>query len=149
MDSSRSDALVPVLVVVGTLVIGVAFGLRERRARQRGERDARVAFEALPEDERIAINEAARQSALEHIEARKAEILEERFGTLRPPMVCPHCHATGAVYCKAVERKKGVSGAKATGAFLTGGLSLFVVGLSRKEAETQATCENCEAVWYF
>jgi len=48
-----------------------------------------------------------------------------------------------------VKRKKGVSGAKATGAILTLGWSLLATGLSRKEEITQAHCENCQATWDF
>lgn len=50
---------------------------------------------------------------------------------------------------KAVTRKKGVSGAKATGALMTGGVSLLATGLSRKEGLTQAHCEKCGSTWDF
>jgi hypothetical protein len=64
-------------------------------------------------------------------------------------MVCPHCQTRGAVTTKVVKRKKGVSGAKATGAVLTLGWSLLVTGLSRKEEETEAHCTACGATWHF
>ncbi len=51
--------------------------------------------------------------------------------------------------CKAVKNKKGISGGKATGAILTGGVSLLATGLSRKEAATAATCGNCKSGWHF
>ena len=64
-------------------------------------------------------------------------------------MVCPHCQSRGSVTTKIVKRKKGVSGAKATGALLTLGWSLLVTGLSRKEEETEAHCTACGATWHF
>jgi hypothetical protein len=53
------------------------------------------------------------------------------------------------VWTKQTKVKKGVSGGKATGAILTGGLSLFATGLSRKEAITKAHCTNCAMWWDF
>ena len=64
-------------------------------------------------------------------------------------MVCPHCQKKGTVTTKIIKRKKGVSGAKATGAILTLGWSLLVTGLSRKEEETQAHCTACGTTWHF
>lgn len=64
-------------------------------------------------------------------------------------VICPHCHERGGVTTKQVRLKKGVSGAKATGALLTGGVSLLVVGLSRKENMTQASCSCCGQVWHY
>jgi hypothetical protein len=68
-------------------------------------------------------------------------------GDLNPAFVCPHCHVKGSVHTKRVIVKKGISGGKATGALLTGGLSLFATGLSRKESNTQASCSNCRVAW--
>jgi hypothetical protein len=48
-----------------------------------------------------------------------------------------------------IKRKKGISGGKAVGALLTGGLSILATGLSRKEKSTQAHCDNCGATWDF
>jgi hypothetical protein len=48
-----------------------------------------------------------------------------------------------------VSRKAGISGGKATGAILTGGLSLLATGLSRKERLTEAHCDNCGSTWTF
>lgn len=64
-------------------------------------------------------------------------------------MVCPHCQVKGEVHTRLVRAKKGVSGGKATGAILTGGFSLFVTGLSRKETVTEAQCGNCGATWTY
>jgi hypothetical protein len=62
-------------------------------------------------------------------------------------IVCPHCGVTGQVKTRRVKVKSGISGGKATGALLTGGLSLLGTGLSRKVDVTQATCGNCRVTW--
>jgi DNA-directed RNA polymerase subunit RPC12/RpoP len=64
-------------------------------------------------------------------------------------IVCPQCHSKGHATTRKVTLKKGVSGGKATGAILTGGLSLLATGLSRKEDATEAKCSNCGSVWHF
>lgn len=74
---------------------------------------------------------------------------EVKWGKRNHEYICPHCQIKGDVYTKSVNRKKGVSGAKATGAVLTGGLSLLATGLSRKEGLTQAHCCNCDSTWDF
>lgn len=72
-----------------------------------------------------------------------------KWGALNDHMICPHCQAKGRILTKAIRQKKGVSGAKATGALLTGGVSLLATGLSRKEASTQAHCLTCNSTWHF
>ena len=67
----------------------------------------------------------------------------------RSVMVCPHCQTRGTVTTKKVKMKKGVSGAKATGAVLSLGWSLLVTGLSRKEEGIEAHCAACGATWHF
>jgi hypothetical protein len=64
-------------------------------------------------------------------------------------LVCPHCQSKGSVTTKTVKRKKGISGAKATGAILTLGWSILATGLSRKEEETEAHCTACGATWHY
>ena len=71
------------------------------------------------------------------------------WGPKNKQIVCPLCQIRGHVRTQKVKRKKGVHGGKATGALLTGGLSLFVTGLSRKENLTQAHCDNCGSTWDF
>jgi hypothetical protein len=66
---------------------------------------------------------------------------------LNPQVVCKHCHQAGHVTVKKVARKKGVSGGKATGAIMTGGWSLFAVGLSRYEDALHMRCGNCRLEW--
>lgn len=64
-----------------------------------------------------------------------------------PEIVCPHCQKKGTVICTRVARKKVVSGGKATGALLTGGVSMLATGLSRKEGATHMHCQNCQTQW--
>ena len=71
------------------------------------------------------------------------------YGPENSAYICPHCQTPGHVRTKQVTRDKGISGAKATGAVLTGGLSILATGLSRREAVTQAHCGNCGSTWCF
>ncbi|NUN08823.1 MAG: hypothetical protein HUU54_06575 [Ignavibacteriaceae bacterium] len=68
-------------------------------------------------------------------------------GRLTPQLVCPHCGIKGNVRVKEIRKKTGISGAKATGAILTGGVSLLATGLSKKEDFTQMHCDNCWTKW--
>jgi hypothetical protein len=85
------------------------------------------------------------QIAKEHEDAQNLL----KLGAVNPMMVCPHCQTRGAVRVRNVVAKRGISGAKATGAIFTGGLSLLAVGLSRKEAVTRAHCGQCNNTWVF
>ena len=71
------------------------------------------------------------------------------FGQSSPMMVCPHCQIKGQVRAKKITKNKGISGGKATGAVLTGGLSVLATGLSRNEDVTQAHCDECNSTWHF
>lgn len=64
-------------------------------------------------------------------------------------MVCPHCNQRGTVRTKSIKMKKGISGAKAMGGLMTGGVSLLATGLSRKEKLTEARCKYCKQKWVF
>ena len=70
-------------------------------------------------------------------------------GPLNSQLICPHCQQKGGVHTKSIQAKKGISGGKATGAVLTGGVSLLATGLSRKEQSTEAFCSNCKSTWHF
>jgi hypothetical protein len=72
---------------------------------------------------------------------------EYLYGNTFPEAICPHCQTKGTVRMKPGLVKAGISGAKATGAILTGGVSLLATGLSRKENVTQAHCVNCGVTW--
>lgn len=62
-------------------------------------------------------------------------------------IVCPYCQTQGSVSTQSVRRKQGISGAKATGALMTGGMSMFATGLSRKQSMTHMQCRNCGVSW--
>jgi len=84
-------------------------------------------------------------------EVRKAAEEEQTklWGAVNQAMICPHCQSKGQVRTQTVIRKKGISGGKAAGALLTGGLSMLATGLSRNEHPTQAHCESCNNTWEF
>lgn len=73
----------------------------------------------------------------------------DNHGEINAQLVCPHCQTKGGVHTKLVKQKKGISGGKAMGGLLTGGISLLATGLSRKEALTEAYCDNCKSKWHF
>lgn len=74
--------------------------------------------------------------------------LDSVHGNAYPKMVCPHCQTPGQVRMRTVKLKQGISGGKATGAVLTGGLSLLATGLSRKSKVQLARCGNCLTSWH-
>lgn len=69
------------------------------------------------------------------------------LGPIYPQVICPHCQTKGGVRMKSEKVKSGVSGGKATGALLTGGVSLLATGLSRKTSVKKAFCQNCRTSW--
>ena len=93
--------------------------------------------------------EALRIKRQLEVEALRKEELLKKIGPISPAYICPHCKEKGHVHTIHVKRKKGVSGAKVTGALLTCGVSVLATGLSRKEGLTQAYCENCNSTWDF
>lgn len=75
----------------------------------------------------------------------QARAAAKRAQTAR--IVCPHCGVAGRVTTRQVRVKRGISGGKATGALLTGGVSMLATGLSRKEGHTAMSCGNCGMGW--
>lgn len=75
--------------------------------------------------------------------------LTKAHGSIHPQVVCPHCQTKGLVRMQSAKVKQGISGGKATGAVLTGGLSVLATGLSKKGKVTQAWCGNCLTAWQF
>lgn len=71
----------------------------------------------------------------------------ERERQRQAQIVCPHCQVPGQVTRTLVQRKRGVSGGKATGALITGGASMLATGLSRKQQYTHMDCGNCGTGW--
>lgn len=69
------------------------------------------------------------------------------YGSLRHEVICPYCETKGQVRMRTKQQKKGISGGKAVGAVFTGGASLLVTGISRREKGTQAHCCKCSTTW--
>jgi hypothetical protein len=82
------------------------------------------------------------------VDARAEKAAERARIAAQPAQIlCPHCGVRGQVTRRPVRRKRGISGGKATGAVLTGGASMLLTGLSRKESATQMHCGNCGTTW--
>jgi len=80
--------------------------------------------------------------------AQKRAADTAQYGPVNSSLVCPHCQASGGVRTKAVKKKQGISGAKATGAVLTAGFSVLATGLSKKGEMLQCHCSNCSVTWH-
>jgi hypothetical protein len=63
-------------------------------------------------------------------------------------IICQYCQQAGGVTVRNIQQKQGVSGGKATSALLTGGVSLFAVGLSKKGMVNELTCSKCSMKWH-
>jgi len=116
---------------------------RQRTPEQRAEEASRLLSETA---------EARRKhpQAVTSAPQRKDSLWTElTAGVINAQIVCPQCQRSGSVRTKKTRQKVGVSGGKATGALLTGGLSLLATGLSRKQQVTQAHCGNCGSDWTF
>jgi hypothetical protein len=115
--------LVILLVILGAVIMSVL-------------EHQKVEAMSPAERERYLAAKRDRQATLSH-------------GPVNPVMICPHCGVQGKVRTKFVDRKKGISGGKATAAVMTGGISMLATGLSRKEKLTQARCDSCGNRWDF
>ena len=89
------------------------------------------------------------ETKAKYITKKRQEAESFQHGPINLAIICPHCSQKGKVHTKSDSRKAGVGGGKATGAILTGGVSLLATGLSRKEKGTQAYCGNCKSAWFF
>lgn len=151
-----SDNFLTALFWIGIVVAIVIYNLI-KRDRKRAD-DARLA--ALSPDEREKIlaeriekkNQIAKDAQMqkeERWQAQKRLYAQQEYGAINLSMVCPHCQTKGSIRTKRITKKTGVSGGKAAAAVVTGGLSVLAVGLARKEASTQAHCDNCSNTWFF
>jgi hypothetical protein len=134
MDSCSTFFAVAVVAVV-VIVIAAWIGSRVESAK----------LEKMTPAERAEYLEAKRKAA----KAAQAKMRDLQQGPVNAQMICPHCQSRGTVRTKRITQKKGISGGKATAAVLTAGVSILATGLSRKEAGTEAHCENCSSTWYF
>lgn len=85
----------------------------------------------------------------EYEETERLRLAESKWGKSSVKMICPHCQTTGTIRTMQIDTTTGISGAKATGAILTGGVSMLATGLSQKKQVTQAHCETCSSTWSF
>jgi hypothetical protein len=95
------------------------------------------------------LSEMSPDDRIRSLEVEHARQSTQQWGPINSVMVCPHCQTAGFVRAKPIVQKQGISGTKATGALLTGGVSMLATGLSRKENRTQAHCDNCGSTWIF
>jgi hypothetical protein len=124
---------------------------KARREKERGQRKAlkekRVRDEKARLEKQQAEWDEKRQA---QIRAREEEQrIQKLGGPINPVLICPHCQTKGQVRTKAITRKIGISGGKATAALLTAGTTLLLTGLAQKQAATQAHCGNCQSTWVF
>ena len=82
----------------------------------------------------------ARQAA-KQVEANKESyrLEKERFARLH----CRHCNTSGYCTVDTTRVKQGISGGKATAAILTGGFSLLLTGLAKKNEVQIVSCSHC------
>jgi hypothetical protein len=125
------------VVVVAILAIGIAAWI--------GSMVESAKLEKMAPDEREAYLETKRKAA----QAVQAKMQDLKQGQVNAQMICPHCQSRGTVRTRRIKQKKGISGGKATARVLTAGVSMLATGLSRKEAATEAHCDNCGSTWYF
>ena len=116
---------------------------------------------SVPSDSLTPVNQGWNRSKA--VGSKAADILKQQVQSVKDQavarqlekknadaqIVCPQCQTKGSVSTTRVKLKKGISGGKATGAILTGGVSLVATGLSRKESGTRAQCSNCNSTWIF
>ena len=134
---------------LGVLLVGGGIILQSIRADSERSSDTSPSHRENPEEatgDLVPHNDEWR-SLSENNEKLKSDTI--RYGALEAKMICPHCQVKGTVHKRSVLKKTGISGAKAAGGFLTGGVSLLLTGLSRSEHYTQAHCTNCSSTWYF
>jgi hypothetical protein len=150
-----------IILMIFFLIKEVAIGKKEKKKQKKQQE--MIALMPPEDQQKYLAEKAEKEARLESYKAEKEARLERQqssitesigyrnpqYGGINTAMVCPHCQSIGKIRTKEVTQKKGVSGGKATAAVLTGGLSLFAVGLSRKEGATQAHCDNCHNTWFF
>lgn len=142
MQTQNDNPLVVFLTCFGVplLILGLVIYFSWRKMREADNEAAK---------ERVALLRMSPEEKEEYLAKKKDKERTGKYGYISPRMICPHCHEKNCVRTTKVTQKKGISGGKATGAVLTGGLSVLATGLSRKEAATAAHCDNCNNNWVF
>lgn len=157
MDSPVLLGIVLGVVLASPVAIYIVMRSRRRPRAPSAEPSSAAAYYSRPPSEEEQILAEVRAIEKAHVpekrpsfrEAIGKAFAEDKWGKLNPAMICPHCQQKGAVRAKPVERARGISGGKAIGALLTGGVSLVATGISRHEKQTQAHCDNCGSTWDF
>lgn len=127
-NNNDTDGCIGGLIGIGIVMAFVIWGLISSKKTEGKERDRRASLS---------------------VEQRMEEDAVREYGEKNTAMICPHCQSKGSIRIKAIAKKAGISGGKATAAVLTGGVSVLATGLSRKEDLTQAHCEECKSTWTF
>mgnify|MGYP006292580005 CR=1 FL=1 len=122
-----------IFLVIFVIVIAVSVKLEEKKVAK------------MTPEERPAYREEKNREAKEKIREDNVTL----HGYIYPQVIGPHCNTSGHVHAKKIRQKKGISGAKATGALLTGGASILATELSRKETNTEAYCSKCGQTWHY
>lgn len=153
MDKGDMGFAVFMLLLVAGIIACVVNNIKKKKADAEmmarlspNEREKIWAERAEKQKQLAASAERAREA---NLQAQKNALASSQYGPINSAMMCPHCQTKGEVRTKSITQKKGVSGGKAAAAVLTGGVSILAVGLSRKEASTQAHCDNCGNTWLF
>lgn len=121
----------------------------ERKKAERQRETAEAVALMSPEEKQLHEDKLRIKNLSETLSKERRKAASYAARGLNSKMICPHCQEKGTVKTEKVTQKKGISGGKATGALLTGGISLLATGLSRKEDVTKAHCVNCSSTWYF
>ena len=129
----------------GASECGVCGARAARRLRSSDAKQTRqLKRQALAETQQLHREKNERWRSREESERTAAESVAARALMLD----CPHCGAAKSVTRRLVEQKQGISGGKAAGGLVTGGWSLFVTGLSRKQIVNQLECASCGMLWH-
>jgi len=83
----------------------------------------------------------------EDLTKKTDDIRKSIYGPVNIHLVCPHCQTKGNVRTRRGSKEKGISGSKATGAVITGGISVLATGLARSEDVIEAHCDVCKCDW--
>jgi hypothetical protein len=137
------------VLIVGGCAAAIWEKWREKRKMAGMTPIERQAYQQKRQERMNEMRARLQKSKQESTERQRERMVEQQWGNLNPAMICPHCQTKGTVRTQSEQRKAGVSGGKATAALLTGGTSLLLTGLSRKQLVTQAHCDTCNSGWSF
>ena len=136
------------ILCLGSLAFSFPTNEEESKESQSRFLEKSLSGEFKPEVGLMILNRNNLKIAVEKKEELRKELLEmSKHGKLFPEVVCTFCQTKGKVRVKKGERKEGLSGGKVAGGMLTGGASILVTGIHRKQEIQNATCGNCRQTW--